>query len=154
MPYAEFLGSGASEGVQMQGEVTSLRWGTAPLWGGVLVVLNATQRTISETDYLTNGAGVRTVRIQTVHGATWNVTVRDDSRITDTRNLNVGRTLSVFDYAGMFSNTVGAAQGFVTPASGAPAFTVRIIESDYETGQKRDGTRNLTLEFLNLIEGY
>ena len=138
---------------EVQG-TTTIRWGTAPI-GGVspnvsyLIVESVTQKRLVENIKLQQGAGLTSTRVQVDDGTQWDVTVRDDSRITAS-TLNVGQLVYIFDYAGQFG---GTPSGSASDTGSFMAKRARVIENSYSSALKTEGKRSLTLEMLNLIEG-
>lgn len=127
---------------------TTIRWGTSPLVN-YLVVESVSQKRLVENIKLPNGAGLTTTRVQIDDGTQWDVTVRDDTRVTASA-LNVGQLVSVYDYAGQFGGTPSGSANLPGSVYGK---TARVIENGYNAALKTEGKRSLTLELLNLIEG-
>lgn len=126
---------------------TTIRWGTSPI--GYLIVESANQKVLAENIKLPNGAGLTTTRIQIVDGVQWDITVRDDTQ-TAPSTLLIGTRVTVYDYAGHFSDSPG---GFVTTNGTGVTRSARVIDNGYNAALKTEGKRTITLEFLNLVEG-
>ena len=58
--------------------------------------------------------------------------------------------MTIYDYAGHFSNSPG---GFVSPSTTGVTKSARVIDNGYNAALKTEGKRTLTLEVLNLVEG-
>lgn len=115
----------------------TIRWGTDginPFGNSVLFVVSCTPADEIETNYVENGAGLRSVRILLWQGRRVNITVVDDSTITPP--------------------TPGQLITYSDPLSGV-TFTnqFRVIENSYNAARKEAGQRVLVAEFLTNIEG-
>jgi hypothetical protein len=139
-------GGSAAIGVLVEG-VTTIRWGTDALLqspkpsSGFYVVTRFNQSPKQEVSYLENGSGVQTTRIRLTHGHQWDITVRDDTRMTPPK---AGDTVVVTDAGGIVpcaSPTVGN------------VFTCKVIDPSYEASPQHAGERVLRVEALLLIEG-
>lgn len=128
--------------------VSTIRWGTAPV-ASWLIVESVTQKRLVENIKLQQGAGLTATRIQIDDGTQWDVTVRDDDRVTAS-TLNIGQLVSIYDYAGQFGGTPA---GTASHTGSVYAKQARVIENSYSAALKTEGKRSLTLELLNLIEG-
>ncbi len=133
----------------IEGGTTTLRWGTAPLYNGYLFVLSADQEEELDVEYYRNGSGLKTTRIVTRQGGTWNVQVRDDSNVPVTV-FRGGSTFDVYDWLGLFGVT---SNGFVSPNPVSAFFTATIVGNGYNITPAQDGKRTLRLEYLRGIEG-
>lgn len=139
--------TGSTVGLKLEG-VTTLRWGTEGLLqspqvasGSFYVVMRFAQSAKQEVGYLENGNGVQSTRFRITHGHQWDVTVRDDSRMTPPKN---GDTCVVTDGGGIVP--------CASPTAGN-VFTCAVIDSNYEASPKNPGERVLRVEALLLIEG-
>jgi hypothetical protein len=131
---------GPVTGVAVEG-VTTIRWGTEGAVGGglaVAAVLGVRQNPIHNTVRLKNGSGLTTTRVRVKDGQSWEVSLRDDTRLLTLPRQ--GTLVTVVDVAGHLG-----AQGL--------SYTARVVESPYSVQAEQPGERTLTLERLTLIEG-
>jgi hypothetical protein len=144
--------SGGTVGVliEQQGGTTTIRWGTDALLqkvngstcpSGFYVVMRFNQSPKQEVSYLENGSGIQTTRIRLTHGHQWDITVRDDTRMSPPK---AGDTVVVTDAGGIVPCT--------SPGVGN-VFTCKVIDPSYEASPKQPGERMLRVEALLLIEG-
>lgn len=148
MPFTYFSPSTAPNTI-IEGGVTTLRWGTAPLYNGFLVVLSADQEEELDVEHYRNGSGLKTTRIITRQGGIWTVQVRDDSNVP-VQVLRGGSTLDVYDYMGLFGIS---SNGYVSPNPTNAFFAATIVGTSANASAAQDGKRTLRLEWLRGIEG-
>lgn len=128
--------NGSVTGIAAQGaDATHIRWGTESLWG-IFIVTRATQKPLNENIKLQQGRGLTSTRVQIVDGNVWELTVRDDDRMTVPA---IGTVATVVDIAGLLG-TAGA------------SVTGRIIENGYDVSPKSPGERTITIEKLTLVD--
>jgi len=129
--------------------VTTIVWGTGDILaniGGIAmsgalgVVTRFSERAIVDNIKLPNGDGLTTSRVQIIDGAQWDLTIRDDTRITV--RPKVGNTVLVFDAAGLITAGAGG-----TPVS----YIATVVETSYETAPKQAAEFHITVENLTLI---
>lgn len=128
-----------TNGVVAQGDSTYFRWGTKDVVSGWYVVTRAAQRPKKEDFQYDNGDGIQSGRLQLVHGAIWDVTVRDDTRMTIPR---VAQYVTVVDMAGMVGTKVPGA-----------TYNAYVMDANYDAAPKQPGERVVSLERVTLIEG-
>lgn len=132
-----FLGTG----------VTTIRWGSDGIMSNAFPNGNGqggyagfyTVESINGTDeldtiYIEQGTGLRATRIQLWQGRSYTITVVDDTNMIPP---SAATYLSLVD-------TVGA---------GASIYQFRVINNGYNTARKVEGKREITCEYLTLIEG-
>lgn len=139
------VGSLAS-GYLAQGQ-TTIRWGTknaiTTINGTAVngievgVVTRFNQRALAENNKLPQGDGLTVTRVQIVDGGQWDLTIRDDTNITN--RPKIGTTIVVADGAGYF----GAVGTY---------YSTTVVETGYETAPKQAAEFSLTVEALTLIE--
>lgn len=129
-----FIGSG----------MTTIRWGTDGMMangapngsgggqGGFYIVESIRSMDEIENIYIENGTGLKATRIQLWQGRNWTFTVVDDT--------------------GMIPPSPFSQVTLVDPMSAAIA-TFRVINNAYNAARKVEGKREVTAEFLTLIEG-
>lgn len=130
----------AAQGVLITG-VTTIKWGTLGLGGGVtgfVTVLDIKQSPLVENVKLPNGDGVTSTRLQIIDGQKWDITVRDDTNLT-AASMRVGQTISIDDAAGFIGN-IGL------------KYVARICEPSFDAALKEAAKRTITVENLLLIE--
>lgn len=135
--------SGTTPGYVAKGK-TTIMWGTNGILsspfpssgGGFYTVIRASEKPIFDRSKIPNGNGVTTSDVFITDGATWELTVRDDSTMTPP-TLNT--TASVVDIQGLLGT-----QGLV--------YTARVVDTNYEAALKEPGTRTLMLDNLLLID--
>ena len=141
-------GNSLAEGYLKTG-VTTIVWGTTDILsdiGGVVlggsfgVVTRFSERSIVDNIKLPNGDGLTTTRVQIIDGAQWDLTIRDDTRIT--KRPKIGNTVLVFDAAGFVSAGAGG-----TPTD----YIATVVETSYETAPKQAAEFHITVENLTLI---
>lgn len=138
--------TGSTIGLKLDG-VTTIRWGTDALLqspkpnGDFYVVNRFSQAPKQEVSYLENGSGVQTTRVRITHGHQWDISVRDDTRMTPPK---AGDTIVVTDAGGIVP--------CASPAVGN-VFTCTVIDPSYDAAPKQPGERVLRVEALLLIEG-
>ena len=129
--------------------ITTIRWGTRgvltkigsqslgsnPTSVGIVTRFN--QKQIVDNSKMSNGDGLTVTRVQIIDGAQWDVTVRDDTTIT--QRPVVGATCVIVDGMG-YIGSVGATDDAV------------VVEASYDIAPKQAGEFSLTLENLRLIE--
>lgn len=126
------------------GDASYMRWGTKDAitssggWG-YLTITRMTQNRKKEDLQFENGDGVQCGRMQLFHGVTWNVTVRDDTRLTYIPLE--GTYVTIVDMAGHIAAAPGT------------TYSAYVLESNYDTGNKQPGERTMTVERIKLIEG-
>jgi len=123
-------------GILASGDATYFRWGTAGLWS-VYVVTRATQRLKKDDLQYENGDGVQSGRVQVLHGTVWELTVRDDRRMS---LPTVGTYGTLVDMAG-YLGAVGVTH---------PGY---ILDNSYDTAPKQPGERVMVFECITLIKG-
>lgn len=111
-------------------------YGLAEEWGSYCV-MRASQTPKKEDIELPNSAGVQSGLIQLIHGSTWNVTVRDDSRMTPPA---IGDYVTLMDRNG----DLGAVGAF---------YDARVLTPNFEATLKQPGERVLVIEHVTLIDG-
>lgn len=136
--------------------VTTIRWGSSELVTGVGgtwtagasvghtnlsvtvgIVTRFNQSSLVDNLKFPNGNGVSITRVLVVDGQKWDVTVRDDTGITN--RPRVGTTVVIVDAGGLIG-TVGL------------KYTATVIEPGYDTAPKQPGEFTLSVENLVLIE--
>lgn len=131
--------------------VTTIIWGTADILaniGGVSmsgtlgVVTRFSEKPLVDNIKLPQGDGLTSTRIQIIDGVQWNLSIRDDSRITV--RPKIGNTVLIYDAAGFVNGSAGAGG---TPAS----YIATVVEADYETAPKTAAEFQITVENLTLI---
>jgi hypothetical protein len=129
--------------------VTTIIWGSLDLLaniGGVAmsgalgVVTRFSERPLVDNIKLPNGDGLTSTRVQIIDGTHWEVTVRDDSRITV--RPKIGNTVLIYDAAGFISAGAGG-----TPTS----YIATVVEANYEAAPKQAAEFTITVENLTLI---
>lgn len=134
--------SGLTPGYVAYGK-TTLKWGTDgllqspyPTSGGFYTLMRFNQKPIIDRTKLPNGTGITTSDIFLIDGASWEVTIRDDSTMPP---LLIGYMLSIVDAMGVY---------------GAPglAYTARVVDPGYDTAPKQAGERTITADNLILID--
>ena len=129
--------------------VTTIVWGTVDLLaniGGVAmsgslgVVTRFSERPIVDNIKLPQGDGLTSTRVQIIDGNQWDITVRDDSRIT--KRPKIGNTVLIYDAAGFITDGAGG-----TPTS----YIATIVEANYEVAPKQAAEFTITVENLTLI---
>jgi hypothetical protein len=143
-------------GVIVSGQGSYLRWGTSGTTAatgivpgtGWYAITRAAMRYKKEDLQYDNGDGVQSARVQIVHGVVWDITVRDDTRMTPPV---IGTKISITDIGGLiYTLTV------TTPTAGTPGTVVTmqgyVLDSSYDTAQKQPGERVLVVERITLIE--
>jgi hypothetical protein len=131
----------ATTGLAVQG-VTTIRWGTDGLLQspkpsvGYYTVLRFNQRPLVDSQKLPNGSGVTTTRVMVIDGVEFDITVRDDTRMTPPAP---GGVVSIVDAGGLLG-TVGL------------VYTATVIDPAYEVSPKQAGERTIHAENLVLIE--
>ena len=135
-----------ASGYQVQG-VTTIRWGSASLITSINatavngttvgIVTRFNQKNIVDNIKLPNGDGLTTSRVQIIDGVQWDVTVRDDTGITN--RPKIGTTVIVVDGLGMIDAV-------------AEKYSATVVDNGYDTAPKQPGEFTLTLENLVLIE--
>ena len=130
-------------------EVTHMRWGTAGavavggnVPAGWYVITRIAQRLKKEDIQFDNGDGVQTGRVQLIHGAVWDITVRDSNQMLPPR---AGQYVSIVDLGGMFGalNSVWAYR----------EVSAYVLDSNYDAAPKQPGERVIACEYITLIEG-
>ena len=131
---AAFIGTG----------VTTIKWGTDGIlpvqapngtsggYGGSFTVESIRPADEIDTMYIEQGSGLKATRIQLWQGRKVTITVVDDTGYT---HPSPGSTLYAQD-----------------PMSTA-FLTFRVIENGYNAARKVEGKRDITAEYLTLIEG-
>ncbi|MDE2097605.1 MAG: hypothetical protein KGL39_10190 [Patescibacteria group bacterium] len=131
-----FLGTGT----------TTIRWGTDGIMantspngsgggvGGYYTVESIRANDELDTMYIEQGTGLRATRIQLIQGRRYVLTVVDDTNMTPP---GASTYISLVDITG----------------GGASIYQCRIIENGYNAARKVEGKRELTVEYLTLIEG-
>jgi hypothetical protein len=106
---------------------------------GFYVITDFEEESDIETEYLTNGTGIKANRISFIHGAIWNITVRDDYSMTPPRQNS---SVNITDAA------------CVIPGNTDPTavYTANVRKASYKTAPKQAGERILTVENLILID--
>ena len=106
---------------------------------GFYVVTEFEEEADAETEYLTNGTGIKANRITYVHGAIWNITVRDDTSMTPPK---INSSVNITD------------AGCMVPGNTDPqaVFTANVRKPSYKTSPKQAGERIITVENLQLID--
>lgn len=134
--------SGTTVGFTVKGK-TTIQWGSDgllsspfPGGGGFYTVTDAKQKLIIDRTKLPNGTGVSTSDVFVQDGASWEITVRDDSGMTPPV-LNTAVTL--VDGAGLLG-TVGL------------TYSARVVDPSWETGVKKAAERTLLCENLVAID--
>ena len=92
-----------------------------------------------ETEYLTNGTGIKVNRITFIHGGIWNITIRDEEGWSPPK---INSTVNITDAA------------CVIPGNTDPqaVFQANVRKSSYKTTPKQAGERIITVENLTLID--
>lgn len=128
-------GAGSVASGYVASGVTTIRWGTEDIFG-IYTVTRFNQKPLSENIKLPQGAGLTGTRIQLLDGSQFEMTVRDDTRMSPPRP---GTTIVLQDVAGMIGN-VGA------------TYTCRIVDAGYDIAPKQAGERTITAERLLLVD--
>jgi len=133
---AAFIGTG----------YTSIRWGTDGVMansgvngsgdgsGGSYIVESIRGQDEIENIYIEQGTGLKATRIQLWQGRNYTLTVVDDTNMTPP---SPGSSISLVD-------TVGA---------GASTYVFKVTSNGYNANRKVEGKREITCEYLTLIEG-
>ena len=79
--------TGTPTGLAKQG-VTTIVWGTDGLWS-TYIVSRISQKQLIENVKLTNGTGITVTRVQLTDGVQWDITVRDDTGMTEIGRAHV-----------------------------------------------------------------
>lgn len=126
--------------------VTTIRWGSAELVTTIAgtavngttvgIVTRFNEKPMVENIKLPNGDGLTTTRVQLVDGYQWDVTIRDDTGITN--RPRIGTVVVILDAGGLIG-TVGT------------AYNAIVVEAGYDTAPKQPGEFSLTVENLTLI---
>jgi len=131
-----FIGSG----------YTTIRWGTDAImansgvngsgggFGGYYIVESIRGQDEIENIYIEQGTGLKATRIQLWQGRNYVLTVVDDTSMTPP---SPGSSIALVD-------TVGA---------GASIYTFIVTSNGYNAARKVEGKREITAEYLTLIEG-
>lgn len=134
--------SGTTTGYEVDGGVTTIRWGTdglVPISAGsatYYICTRFSQKELVDAIKLPNGTGLTSTRVRIRDGIQWSVTVRDDTAWTAPV---VGDAVTVVDAGGFIS-------------SGRLTYQATVVDNDYDTAVKQPGERVLVLERLVLIE--
>ena len=127
--------------------VTTIRWGSRELVTSingtavngttVAIVTRVNERNLVDNIKLPNGDGLSITRVQIVDGVQWDVTIRDDTGITN--RPKIGTTVVIVDMGGLIDAV-------------AEKYSATVVESSYEAAPKQPGEISLTVENLVLIE--
>lgn len=132
--------------------VTTIIWGTelymtkmgsvSATANSLGIVTSATERALVDNIKLPQGDGLTNSRIQIFDGVQWDLTVRDDSRLTV--RPKVGNSVTITDGGGLFGSSAGA--------GGSPStFVAIVVDVSYETALKSPAEFRLTVENLILF---
>lgn len=126
---------GAVSGSYRNQNATDIRWGTRSLFGSY-VIESIESSTDGENIPITNNDGVKTGRVQLMHGWNYRVTVRDSTALTPPQ---FGDRVSLYDH------------GLLVPGNTNPALVVvcRVLETGYHADPRNYGRRTYTVEKLN-----
>lgn len=134
--------AGTTTGYDAEG-VTTILWGTdeflqspRPLAGGFFFVTRIDQRQLVDNIKLPNGSGPTVTRVLITDGDQWNVTVRDDTRMTPPL---VGDAVSIIDGAGHKGT-----RGLV--------YSAIVVDANWESAMKQAGERVIVCENLTLVD--
>lgn len=127
------------------GTATTVRWGTDEVVKTVngttvtsfAVVNRITQRNLVNNIKLPQGDGLTAGRVQLVDGVQWDLSLRDDTNITN--RPKVGTAVTLVDMGGLI-DAVGE------------VYTATVVETAYEASVGGPGEITLTVENLLLIE--
>lgn len=122
-------------GLLAQG-VTTLYWGTEELWE-YATVLRFNQRELVDNIKLPQGVGLTATRMQIHDGVVWDISLRDDSRMT---RPTAGTKVTVIDAGGLYP---GGNRGAV--------YSGRVVESSTDVSPKNPMERTISVEKLRLI---
>jgi hypothetical protein len=130
-------GGGGYSTTYATGAASYFRWGT---YGAVVgwenyTILSINQRQKKDTLHFENGDGVQNGRMQLFHGTTWEIRVRDDTRLS---KPTAATYMTITDLAGHLGNI-------------AATYSAYVLDSDYEIAPKEPGVRVITVEKLTLI---
>ena len=126
--------------------VTTIRWGTDGMmansgvngsgggYGGYYTVESIRGNDEIENIYIEQGTGLKATRIQLWQGRRYVLTVVDDTGMTPP---------SPATYVALV-DSVGA---------GASIYQFRVVDNGYNAARKVEGKREITAEYLTLIEG-
>lgn len=106
---------------------------------GFYVVTDFEEEQDAETEYLTNGTGIKANCLTFVHGAIWNITVRDDVNMTPPK---INSTVNITDAGCMVPNNTDP----------TAVFTANVRKLSYKTAPKQAGERIITVENMQLID--
>lgn len=98
-------------------------------------ILSMNQRQKKDTLHFENGDGVQNGRMQLFHGTTWEIRVRDDTRMT---KPTASSYITITDLAGHLGTI-------------AATYSAYVIDSDYDAAPKEPGVRVILAEKLTLI---
>jgi hypothetical protein len=125
---------------------TTIRWGTDGVmsngspngsgggFNGFYIVESMRGQDEIENIYIEQGTGLKATRIQLWQGRNYTITVVDDTSMTPP---SPGSLIALVD-------TVGA---------GASVYQFRVTSNGYNANRKVEGKREVTAEYLTLIEG-
>ncbi len=142
-------GAGTLASGYLATNVTTIVWGTldliakigdVPLSGSLGVVTRFSERPLVDNIKLPNGDGLTSTRVQIIDGTHWEVTIRDDTRIT--KRPKIGNTVLIYDAAGFISAGAGG-----TPTS----YIATVVEASYEAAPKQAAEFTITVENLTLF---
>lgn len=127
------------------GTATTLRWGTDEVVKTVngtsvasfAVVNRITQRNLVNNIKLPNGDGLTGGRVQLIDGVQWDISLRDDTQITN--RPKVGTTVTIVDMGGLIDQV-------------GEVYNATVVETAYEASVGQPGELNITVENLTLIE--
>jgi hypothetical protein len=136
-----YLATGATTIIWGTGDILANIGGVA-MSGNLGVVTRFSEKPLVDNIKLPQGDGLTSTRIQIIDGVQWNLSIRDDSRITV--RPKIGNTVLVYDAAGFFGSSAGAGG---TPAS----YIATVVEADYETAPKTPAEFQITVENLVLL---
>jgi hypothetical protein len=134
--------SGVTTGYEVDGGVTTIRWGTDGLLqspkpsSGYYIVTRFNEKELVDISKLPNGSGVTSTRVRIKDGVQWSITVRDDTNMAAPKN---GGSITVVDGGG-FIGTVGL------------RYVAKVVDANYESAVKQPGERVIVAENLLLIE--